>query len=101
LQHLRFQGHEVIVFHVLHPDEVEFPFGGMVKFDAMEEAREVLARPQLIRPAYLRALAKYLDDLQKGCERNHCDYIRMNTGKPLAETLTAYLARRLKVRVQI
>jgi len=101
LQHLRFQGHEVIVFHILHPDEVDFPFTGMVKFDAMEETREVLARPQLIRPAYLRALTKYLDDLQKGCEHNHCDYIRMNTAKPLAETLTAYLARRIKVRLQV
>jgi uncharacterized protein (DUF58 family) len=99
LQHLRFQGHEVIVFHVLHPDETEFPFGGMVKFDGMEDRRELLTRPQLIRPAYLRALKKYLGELQTGCERNHCDYVVMNTGKPLAETMTAYLARRLKVRL--
>src|SRR5262245_55332153 len=99
LQHLKFQGHEVIVFHVLHPDEVDFPFNGMVKFDAMEERRELLTRPQLIRPAYLRALKKYLEELHKGCERNHCDYVLMNTGKPLAETMTAYLARRLKVRL--
>ncbi len=99
LQHLRFQGHEVIVFHVLHPDEMEFPFGGMVKFDAMEERRELLTRPQMIRPAYLRALQKYMTSLQKGCERNHCDYILMNTVRPLSETLTAYLARRSKVRL--
>lgn len=99
LQHLRFQGHEVIVFHVLHPDEVEFPFGGMVKFDGMEDRRELLTRPHLIRPAYLRALKKYMEDLQKGCERNHCDYVLLNTGKRLAETMTAYLARRLKIRI--
>ncbi|MCS7044732.1 MAG: DUF58 domain-containing protein [Gemmataceae bacterium] len=99
LQHLRFQGHEVIVFHVLHPDELEFPFGGMVKFDALEEKRELLTRPQLIRPRYLKAVARYLEALQQGCERNHCDYVRINTGRPLAETLTAYLARRLKMRL--
>jgi uncharacterized protein (DUF58 family) len=99
LRHLRFQGHEVIVFHVLHPDEVDFPFDGMVKFDAMEEKREFLTRPQLIRPAYLRALRKYLEELQKGCEANRCDYVLMNTGRPLAESLTAYLARRLKMRL--
>src|SRR5262245_25248230 len=57
-QHLRFQGHEVTVFHVLHPDEVEFPFLGMIKFDAMEESLKLLTRPQLIRPAYMRALTK-------------------------------------------
>lgn len=99
LQHLRFGGHEVIVFHVLHPDEMDFPFNGMVKFDAMEERMHLLTRPQLVRPTYLRALKKYLEELQQGCERNRCDYVLVNTGKPLAETLAEYLARRLRTRV--
>ncbi len=100
LQHLRFQGHEVVVFHVLHPDEIDFPFDGTVKFDAMEEKREILTRPHLIRPAYLRALEAYLAEFQAGCERNRCDYVMMNTGKPLTETLTAYLAKRLKMKLK-
>lgn len=99
LQHLRFGGHEVTVFHVLHPDEMDFPFNGMVKFDGMEDRVKLLTRPQLIRPAYMRALQKYMTELQKGCERNRCDYVLMNTARPLAETLTAYLARRLRVRL--
>lgn len=99
LRHLRFAGHEVTVFHVMHPDEMDFPFSGMVKFDGMEERQQLLTRPQLIRPAYLRALERYQKDLQAGCERNRCDYVLMNTGRPLAETLTAYLARRLRVRL--
>lgn len=99
LQHMRFGGNEVILFHILHPDEIDFPFNGMVKFDAMEEKMHLLTRPQLIRPNYLRALKKYLEELQTGCERNRCDYVQMNTGKPLAETLTEYLARRLRTRV--
>jgi hypothetical protein len=98
LQHLRFGGHEVIIFHILHPDEVDFPFNGMVKFDAMEEKMHLLTRPQLVRPTYLKALKKYLEELQLGCERNRCDYFKMNTGRPLAEALTEYLARRLRTR---
>jgi len=66
----------------------------------MEEKREVLTRPHLIRPAYLRALGDYLSELQAGCERNRCDYVLMNTGKPLAETLTAYLGKRLKMKLK-
>ena len=100
LQHLRFGGHEVILCHVLHPDEVDFPFHGMVKFDAMEERMHLLTRPQLIRPTYLRALQKYLEELQRGCERNGIDYVQMNTGKPLSETLTAYLAQRLRLKAR-
>lgn len=98
LRHLRFQGHEVTVFHVLHPDEIGFPFEGMVKFDALEERSVLLTRPHLIRPAYLRALESYLKELRLGCEANRCDYVLMNTSRPLAETLTEYLARRLRVR---
>ncbi|MBI2807033.1 MAG: DUF58 domain-containing protein [Planctomycetes bacterium] len=99
LQHLRFGGHEVIVFHILHPDEIDFPFNGMVKFDAMEERMHLLTRPQMIRPTYLKALQKYLEDFQQGCERNRINHVLMNTGKPLAESLTEYLARRLRTRV--
>ncbi len=99
LQHLRFGGHEVTIFHVLHPDEVDFPFNGMVKFDGMEDGIKLLTRPQLIRPAYRRALEKYLKEMQQGCERNRCDYVPLSTGRPLSEALTEYLARRLRVRL--
>jgi len=99
LQHLRFGGHEVTVFHVLHPDEVGFPFEGMIRFQGLEDYKELLTRPHLIRPAYMRALAGYLEELQTGCEANRCDYVLMNTSRPLAEALTEYLARRLRVRL--
>jgi uncharacterized protein (DUF58 family) len=99
LRHLRFAGHEVMVFHVLHPDEIGFPFDGQVKFDGLEEKQFFLTRPHLIRPAYLRALKKYLQELREGCEANHCDYVLMNTGRSLAEALTEYLARRLRMGV--
>jgi uncharacterized protein (DUF58 family) len=98
-QHLRFQGHEVTLFHVLHPDEVGFPFDGMIKFDGLEERLHLLTRPHLIRPAYLRAVQAYLKELQAGCEANRCDYVLMDTSRPLAETLTEYLARRLRLKL--
>jgi uncharacterized protein (DUF58 family) len=96
LQHLRFQGHEVTIFHVLHPDEVGFPFEGMTKFDALEERMHVRTRPHLIRPAYLRAVRAYLQELQTGCQANRCDYVRMDTSRPLGPALAEYLARRLQ-----
>jgi uncharacterized protein (DUF58 family) len=95
LQHLRFEGHDVAVLHVMHPDELEFPFDGLVKFDDMEVPRHLLTRPELIRPAYLRTVKKFLGELQVGCERNRCDYFLMDSGHPLREAVQAYLARRL------
>ncbi|MCS6852646.1 MAG: DUF58 domain-containing protein [Gemmataceae bacterium] len=98
LQHLRFQGHEVIVFHVLHPDELEFPFEGLVRFVGLEQAGDWRTQPRQIRPAYLRALRAYLTELRAGCEAQRCDYVLMDTSRPLATGLSQYLARRLRVR---
>ena len=49
------------------------------------------------RPAYVRALKAYLQELQAGCEASRCDYVLVDTSRPVAETLTEYLARRLRV----
>lgn len=98
LRHLRFQGHEVVLFHVLHPDELEFPFDGMIKFDGMEEPLHLLTRPRLVRPSYLRALEEWRRELLQGCEVHRVDYVLADTSRPVAETLTGYLARRLRVR---
>jgi uncharacterized protein (DUF58 family) len=98
LQYLRFHGHEVTVFHVLHSDELRLPFEGQVRFVGMEEPKQLLTRPHLIRPAYQQALTLYLNELQSGCKANRCDYVQMDTSRPLADALTEYLARRLRVR---
>jgi uncharacterized protein (DUF58 family) len=98
LRHLRYQGHEVTVFHILHPDELHFPFHGTVRFDGMEDAEQYLTRPQLIRSAYLRAFRDYLRELQAGCAGHQCEYVLVNTLHPLRDLLTEYLARRLRAR---
>jgi len=98
LQHLRFFGHEVTVLHVLHPDEREFPFEGMVRFDGLEETEHLLTRPQLIRTNYLRELNTFLEELRKGCEAQRVDYVPIDTSKPPADLLSTWMARRLRVR---
>jgi uncharacterized protein (DUF58 family) len=98
LRNLRFQGHEVTVFHLLHNDELELPFTGMTRFDGLEMQRQLLTRPHLIRPAYMRALKDYLHKLRAGCESQRCDYLLMDTTKPLGQALQEYLAARLLVR---
>ncbi len=97
LRHLRFQGHDVTVFHVMHPDETDFPFTGNTKFDGLEMPEEIKTRPHLIRPAYLKAVKEYLEQLRKGCDAFRVDYVRLDTTKPLTEALTPYLVKRLQM----
>ncbi|MBP3957210.1 DUF58 domain-containing protein [Gemmata sp. G18] len=97
LRHLRFRGHEVILFHVLHPDEVQFPLDGNVRFIGLEGFEERMTRPHLLRPAYLRIVKKYLADIQRGCDGSGVDYVRMMTDRPLDVALSEYLVRRLQM----
>lgn len=97
LRLLRFRGHEVILFHTLHPDEVNFPLDGNVRFIGLEGSEELMTRPHLLRPAYLRVVKKYLADIQRGCDRSGVDYVQMLTNRPLEVALSEYLVRRMQV----
>lgn len=99
LRNLRFRGHEVVLFHTLHADELEFPLDGNVRFVDLEGTDELMARPHQLRPAYLRAMNGYLADLKKACERSRVDYVRLNTAEPLSSPLGEYLIRRLQSAV--
>jgi uncharacterized protein (DUF58 family) len=96
IQHLRFGGNEVIVFHVLDPHELEFPFVGLVEFEGLEGVPKILTRPAEIRNSYLREIEAFRQRLRDGCERNQCHYVLVNTAQPLHEVLSGYLAFRLK-----
>jgi uncharacterized protein (DUF58 family) len=96
IQHLRFGGHEVIVFHVMDPWELEFPFTGLVEFEGLEQISKILTRPVEIRRSYLREVEAFRTRLRDGCERNQCHYVLVNTAQPLHEVLSGYLAFRLR-----
>ena len=96
IQHLRFGGNEVIVFHVMDPYELEFPFMGLVEFEGLEQVPKILTRPSEIRKSYLREVEAFRTRLRDGCERNNCHYVLVNTSHSLDEVLSAYLAFRLR-----
>ena len=97
LAHLRHARHELIVFQVLHPDELEFPFGGWVRFDSLERSgMRVLADAALIRQAYREALGRFRAALVDACRRHRIDFATFDTGRPCTDALASYLATRLR-----
>ena len=100
IQHLRFGGNEVIVFHTLDPYELDFPFTGLVEFEGLEAIPKILTRPQEIKKSYQRELTAFCDRIREGCEKNHVHYLPVNTGHELHEVLSGYLAFRLKTSVK-
>lgn len=94
IQHLRFGGQEVIVFHVMDPYELEFPFDGNVEFEGLEQTSNFKTRPHDIRKTYMRELEAFKTRVSEGCERNSTHYLLVDTSKPLHEVLSGYLAFR-------
>lgn len=94
LKHFRHRRHEVIVFHVLDPAELDFPFQQTTLFRGLEHLPEVLVEPHAIRWAYRRQVEQYLRRIQAGCRMHQIDYVLMRTDRPLDLVLSSYLASR-------
>jgi uncharacterized protein (DUF58 family) len=94
LQHFRHKRHEVILFHVMHEDELEFPFQDNTLFRGLEIEREVLTEPRALRRAYLESLEAYLERVRRLAAKGGVDYVLMSTADPLDAALASYLAFR-------
>ena len=95
LRLLRSRGHDVMVFHVLDDDELDFPFSGPTRFEGLELAEQLRCNPRALREGYLRALGDYLEEVRRGCSRHNVDYALLRTSQPLDAALAAYLSARL------
>ena len=95
LRLLRSRGHDVIVFHLLDDDELDFPFSGPTRFEGMELPEQLRCDPRALREGYLAALGAYLEEVRRGCVRNNVDYALLRTSQPLDAALSAYLSHRL------
>jgi uncharacterized protein (DUF58 family) len=94
LQHFRHKRHEVVVFQVMHDDELEFPFQDNVLFRGLEIDRQVLTEPRALRKAYLEAVERFLGGVRRSCANNGIDYRLLSTREPLDAALASYLAFR-------
>jgi uncharacterized protein (DUF58 family) len=94
LRHLRHRGHDVLLFHIMDREEVEFPFERMTLFEGMESLPELLVDPKALRDAYLQEVKKHEETLRKSCLRMKIDYKRVISDEALDVVLSTYLARR-------
>ena len=97
LDHLAFEGHNITVFHVLDPHELEMPFRGTCRFVGLEGEPEITTQPRRIRAAYQREVRAFTAEVRQACQRNHADYVLANTGRGLETVLAEYLLRRSRL----
>ena len=94
LRRLRHQGHEVMLFHLMDPDELTFPFQRMTMFEGLEEYPELLADPNALREAYIAEVDSFIESVKRGCRNALIDYELVDTSKRFDVVLTRFLQRR-------
>jgi uncharacterized protein (DUF58 family) len=89
-------GHEVLLFHVLDPAELQFPFEKAVMFDDAETGRRVFIDPARVRQDYLKRLEDHNRMVQSACARLGIAYRRFSTDRPLELALFDFLRERMQ-----
>ncbi|HQR07358.1 MAG TPA: DUF58 domain-containing protein [Gemmatales bacterium] len=90
--------HDVIVFHVLDEDEVNFEFQGTTRFLGMEAMPDLVCNPRALRDGYLEALKEYLVEIRRGCAKRGVEYALIRTSDYLDAVLARFLAARMALR---
>ena len=96
LRHLKFRGTDIVVFQLLDPNELTFPFRGASRFKDLESADEVTADPESLRASYLRELASLTLRYDRELRGSGIDYVQLDTSQPLDFALLAYLSARAR-----
>ena len=98
LKQLRSRGSDVMVFHVLDRDELEFPFEEPTIFRDLEEDLKLLTDPRSVRSAYLKTVHSLIEGYREACAAHLVDYSLFNTSIGLDRALVRYLSWRAKFK---
>ncbi|MCK4578589.1 MAG: DUF58 domain-containing protein [Candidatus Marinimicrobia bacterium] len=98
LKHFRYKNHEVIVFHILAPQELDFSYGRRSRFRDLETGDIITTEPWHIRAEYRNYMDEFVNGYRQRCRNNNIDYVHITTDKPLDRALTEYLLKRRKAR---
>lgn len=99
LQHLRYNKHEVILFHVKDKRmEENFEFSNRPHlFIDLESGREIKFSPNEIRETYKQKIAAFYQDLKLRCGQFQIDFVEADINESFREVLLPYLIKRSKL----
>ncbi|MFN2371322.1 MAG: DUF58 domain-containing protein [Candidatus Krumholzibacteriia bacterium] len=98
LKHFRHMGHEVVVFHILDPRELDLDFPGEVEFAALEQpGRRVRLEPAHVGGEYRGRVDAWRAELRRECRRQLVDLVEITTDTPFERGLGAYLRKRRRL----
>lgn len=94
-QHLRFKGHDLVAFHVLDQNELDFQFDDQVLLLEDAETQEQMpVLPDVVMNGYRDRMRRHVAEMRECAAANHVDYELLTTKQPLDFALFSFLSRR-------
>jgi uncharacterized protein (DUF58 family) len=87
-------GHEIIIFHILDPAEVNFSFSQASLFEDAESGNLLYIDPALARQQYIRGLDAHCRAVQTICRKFGIGYHRLTTDRPMELAMFDFLQSR-------
>jgi uncharacterized protein (DUF58 family) len=97
IHHFRHRKHEVLVFHVLDPQEVAFEFEREAVYVDLESGERITTRPQELRPDYRARVRAWKERLRQFCIEKRAEYVPLTTDLPYDRALLEYLSKRSRL----
>jgi len=97
IHHFRHRKHEVLVFHVLDPQEVSFNFEREAVYVDMESGARVTTRPRELRSDYRARVGEWRDRIRQYCIEKNAGYVPVTTDQPYDRALLEYLSKRARL----
>jgi uncharacterized protein (DUF58 family) len=98
VNNLRGRGNDIMVFHLLDPTELEFPFIDSSNFIDIETGEKMPVIPEYLRTQYREVVREHVAALGKQLRDQRIDYALFDTSRPLDGALFAYLSTRERLR---
>ena len=94
-QHLRYRKHDIAVFHLMDPQEIDFDFTRPYRFVDLEDSTTIVAEPNLIAEEYASAVQEFLAEVETKCHDVHADYHLVLSNQDYEQVLRDFLTNRL------
>lgn len=85
---------EILLLHVVDPDELHLPAVSAAKFEDLETREQVEIEPEEIRASYRALFRQRVDELAREANERQVSHALVNTQQPYLDALEAYLGFR-------
>ena len=94
LHHLRYRGHDLIIFQIFDHSERVLPFDGPTRFVDPESGEQVQSDPRAIRAGYIEAIEQFIATYRRECQGVRADFVAVDNAMTFDKALLQFLVQR-------